>query len=157
LAALMSSLTSQFNSSSNIFVIDLWLYARPKASEFEIVLCGRIFGLFMIVLSVLWLPILQAIQGGSLWDYIQAISSYITPPWVVAFVLGMFWARLSEEVVTQAFLGDLVGSDGRDFDVSNCVLLCISGDMVGPDGRAADGSYSYVRRVQLPCSVLRQW
>ena len=98
LAALMSSLTSQYNSSSSIFVIDLWTYFRKKASQFEIVLVGRLFGLVMIGLSILWLPILQAIQGGSLWDYIQSISSYITPPWVVAFMLGMFWPRLTEEV-----------------------------------------------------------
>jgi len=98
LAALMSSLTSQFNSSSSIFVIDLWLYWRKKASQFEVVLVGRIFGLFMIGLSIGWLPILQAIQGGSLWDYVQSISSFITPPWVVAFLLGMFWSRLTEKV-----------------------------------------------------------
>jgi len=96
LAALMSSLTSQFNSSSSVFVIDLWLYLRKKASQFEIVLVGRLFGLLMIGLSIAWLPILQAIQGGSLWDYVQSISAYITPPWVVAFLLGMFWTRLTE-------------------------------------------------------------
>lgn len=135
LAALMSSLTSQFNSSSNIFVIDLWLYARPKASEFEIVLCGRIFGLFMIGLSVLWLPILQAIQGGSLWDYIQAISSYITPPWVVAFVLGMFWARLSEEATWWGLMaGLLTGVIRMCVEFSYPVPYCGSGD---PDTRPA--------------------
>ena len=98
LAALMSSLTSQFNSSSSIFVIDLWLYFRKKASQFEVVLVGRLFGLLMIGLSIAWLPILTAVQGGSIWDYGRAIASYITPPWVVAFLLGMFWSRLTEKV-----------------------------------------------------------
>ena len=71
LAALMSSLTSQFNSASTIFTMDLWKHCRPKASEFENVLVGRMFGLFMIGLSIAWLPVLQVIQGGQLWDYIQ--------------------------------------------------------------------------------------
>ena len=64
----------------------------------QVVLVGRSFGLIMIGLSIAWLPILQMMQGGQLWDYIQAISSFITPPWVVAFVLGCFWPRLSEKV-----------------------------------------------------------
>merc|ERR1712150_207559 len=96
LAALMSSLTSNFNSASTIFTMDLWKHCRPRASEFENVLVGRIVGLVMIGLSIAWLPVLSAIQGGQLWDYIQAISSYITPAWVVVFLLGMFWPRCTE-------------------------------------------------------------
>jgi Na+/proline symporter len=98
LAALMSSLTSNFNSSSSVFTIDIWKQFRPKVNEFEEVLVGRIFSLFMIGASIAWLPILQALQGGNLWDYIQSISSYITPPWVVVFLLGMFWKRCTERV-----------------------------------------------------------
>lgn len=98
LAALMSSLTSQYNSTSSLFTLDIWTYFRPKSSQFEVVLVGRLWGLLMIGFSIAWLPILQAIQGGNLWDYLQSISSYITPPWVVAFCLGMFWTRASELV-----------------------------------------------------------
>merc|ERR550532_646413 len=106
LAALMSSLTSQFNSASTIFTMDLWKHCRPKASEFENVLVGRMFGLFMIGLSIAWLPVLQVIQGGQLWDYLQAISAYITPAWVVVFLLGMFWKRCTEPAW---FYGLLIG------------------------------------------------
>lgn len=129
LAALMSSLTSQFNSSSSVFVMDLWLYARRKASQFEIVLVGRLFGLFMIGLSIAWLPILQAIQGGSLWDYIQSVASYITPPWVVAFMLGMFWARLTEEGMWWGLVaGMLTGVVRMAIEFSYKVPRCGSGD-----------------------------
>ena len=98
LAALMSSLTSMFNSASAMFTIDIYKLVRPAASEVEEVFVGRIFGGIMIVLSLLWLPVLNAIQGSRLWDYIQAISSYITPAWVVVFLLGIFWRRCSERV-----------------------------------------------------------
>ena len=98
LAALMSSLTSMFNSSSAIFTIDIYKIIRPQASEVEEVFVGRVFGGTMIVLSLLWLPVLQAIQGSRLWDYIQAVSSYVTPAWVVIFLLGIFWRRCSERV-----------------------------------------------------------
>ena len=38
------------------------------------------------------------LQGTRLWDYIQSISAYVTPPWVVVFILGMFWKRATEQV-----------------------------------------------------------
>ena len=101
LAALMSSLTSMFNSASAMFTIDIYKIIRPEASETEEVFVGRIFGAAMIVLSLLWLPVLNAIQGSRLWDYIQAVSSYITPAWVVVFLLGIFWKRTSERVSDQ--------------------------------------------------------
>lgn len=40
-AALMSSLTSIFNSSSTIFTMDLWTHIRPRASERELMIVGR--------------------------------------------------------------------------------------------------------------------
>ena len=41
IAALMSSLTSIFNSSSTIFTMDLWKSFRASASEWELMLVGR--------------------------------------------------------------------------------------------------------------------
>ena len=41
LAALMSSLTSIFNSSSTIFTLDLWRNIRKQASEWELMIVGR--------------------------------------------------------------------------------------------------------------------
>lgn len=40
-AALMSSLTSIFNSASTIFTMDLWNCIRPRASERELMIVGR--------------------------------------------------------------------------------------------------------------------
>lgn len=41
MAALMSSLTSIFNSSSTIFTIDIWTRIRKKASDAELIIVGR--------------------------------------------------------------------------------------------------------------------
>lgn len=41
IAALMSSLTSIFNSSSTIFTMDLWKHLRPRCSEWELMIVGR--------------------------------------------------------------------------------------------------------------------
>lgn len=41
IAALMSSLTSIFNSASTIFTMDLWKTFRSRASEWELMIVGR--------------------------------------------------------------------------------------------------------------------
>jgi Na+/proline symporter len=41
MAALMSSLTSIFNSSSTLFTMDIWRRLRPLAGERELLLVGR--------------------------------------------------------------------------------------------------------------------
>ena len=41
LAALMSSLTSIFNSASTVFTMDVYKLLRPKASPLEMVFVGR--------------------------------------------------------------------------------------------------------------------
>lgn len=41
MAALVSSLTSIFNSSSTLFTMDIWRRLRPCAGERELLLVGR--------------------------------------------------------------------------------------------------------------------
>ncbi|XP_006193167.1 sodium/myo-inositol cotransporter 2 [Camelus ferus] len=105
-AALMSSLTSIFNSASTIFTMDLWNHLRPRASEKELMIVGRVFVLLLVLVSILWIPVVQASQGGQLFIYIQAISSYLQPPVAVIFIMGCFWKRTNEK---GAFSGLILG------------------------------------------------
>jgi len=41
MSALMSSLTSVFNSSSTIFTVDIWTRLRPHANDVEIMIVSR--------------------------------------------------------------------------------------------------------------------
>ena len=53
LAALMSSLTSIFNSASTIFTMDLWIrFRKNKASQRELLLVGRCVILEVVPFSV---------------------------------------------------------------------------------------------------------
>ncbi|XP_043091672.1 sodium/myo-inositol cotransporter 2 isoform X2 [Puntigrus tetrazona] len=106
LAALMSSLTSIFNSSSTIFTMDLWRNIRRTATEWELMIVGRVFVLVLVVVSVLWIPLVQASQGGQLFIYIQSISMYLQPPITVVFFTGCFWKRTNEK---GAFWGLIAG------------------------------------------------
>ncbi|CAF1126578.1 unnamed protein product, partial [Didymodactylos carnosus] len=76
IAALMSSLTSIFNSSSTIFTIDIWQRFRQKAPQWELLIVGRVFILVLVGISIIWIPIISAFQGGKLFDYIH----YLTKP-----------------------------------------------------------------------------
>uniref|UniRef100_A0A8C0AR65 Sodium/myo-inositol cotransporter 2 n=1 Tax=Buteo japonicus TaxID=224669 RepID=A0A8C0AR65_9AVES len=106
IAALMSSLTSIFNSASTIFTMDLWKHFRPRCSEWELMIVGRVFVLLLTVVSILWIPLVQAGQGGQLFIYIQSISSYLQPPVAMVFILGCFWKRANEK---GAFWGLVIG------------------------------------------------
>ena len=63
MASLMSSLTSIFNSSSAIFTMDIWKRFRPKSKDWELMIVGRVFVVTLVVVSILWIPIIQASQG----------------------------------------------------------------------------------------------
>uniref|UniRef100_A0A4W3JWF3 Solute carrier family 5 member 9 n=1 Tax=Callorhinchus milii TaxID=7868 RepID=A0A4W3JWF3_CALMI len=106
MAALMSSLTSIFNSSSTLFTLDIWQHIRREASEQELMIVGRVFILFLVGISIVWIPIIQTANSGQLFDYIQSITSYLAPPITALFVMAVFWKRVNEP---GAFWGLMVG------------------------------------------------
>ncbi|XP_039266412.2 sodium/glucose cotransporter 4-like [Styela clava] len=108
MAALMSSLTSVFNSASTLFTCDIWTKIRKKASQRELMIVGRVFILVMVGISIAWVPIVQVAAGGQLFDYIQSITSYLGPPIAVIFVLAIFWPRLNEPGAFWALMIGLV-------------------------------------------------
>ncbi|KAB0362281.1 hypothetical protein FD754_006437 [Muntiacus muntjak] len=106
MAALMSSLTSIFNSSSTLFAIDVWQRFRRNATEQELMVVGRAFVVFLVVISILWIPIIQSSNSGQLFDYIQSVTSYLAPPITALFLLAIFCKRVTEP---GAFWGLLFG------------------------------------------------
>ncbi|XP_029140311.1 sodium/glucose cotransporter 5 [Protobothrops mucrosquamatus] len=106
MAALMSSLTSIFNSSSALFTMDIWRKVRREANEKELLLVGRVVTIVLVVVSVVWLPILQSSSSGQLFIYIQSVTSYLAPPVTAVFLLAVFWKRANEQ---GAFWGLTVG------------------------------------------------
>ncbi|XP_044939597.1 sodium/mannose cotransporter SLC5A10 isoform X1 [Mustela nigripes] len=106
MAALMSSLTSIFNSSSTLFTMDIWRRLRPRAGERELLLVGRLVIVVLIGVSVAWIPVLQDSNSGQLFIYMQSVTSSLAPPVTALFVLGIFWPRANEQ---GAFWGLMVG------------------------------------------------
>ncbi|CAL4067441.1 unnamed protein product [Meganyctiphanes norvegica] len=96
MAALMSSLTSIFNSASTIFTIDIWTRIRKKATDSELLIVGRAFVIVLVVISVIWIPVIQNSASSQLFVYIQSISSFLSPPVCAVYLLAMFWERTNE-------------------------------------------------------------
>jgi len=106
LAALMSDLTSIFNSASTLFTMDIYRYIRTKAHTRELMIVGRAFVVVMIGISIVWIPIIQGMQGGQLYIYIQAISAYLAPPIAAVYLMAVLWKRGNEK---GAFWGLMIG------------------------------------------------
>ncbi|MEP7270764.1 MAG: sodium:solute symporter [Acidobacteriota bacterium] len=96
LAALMSSLSAVFNSSSTIFTMDFYRKLKPQAPERELVRVGRVATVVMVGLGLAWMPFMSRISN-ELWIYLQSVQAYISPPITAVFLLGVFWRRINGE------------------------------------------------------------
>ena len=55
--------------------------------------------MILVGVSILWIPIIRAAQGSRLFDYIQAVQSFLAPPVAACYLLGVLWKRINEEVI----------------------------------------------------------
>lgn len=94
LAALMSSLSSVFNSCSTLLTWDVYRKLRPGASERRLVTVGRLTTGVLVVLGLLWIPFMKYISP-QLYIYLQSVQAYIAPPITACFLLGLFVPRLN--------------------------------------------------------------
>jgi SSS family solute:Na+ symporter len=95
MAALMSSLASVFNSASTLFTVDIFKKMYPHTPEEKLVRTGRIATGVIVLLGMLWIPIMQKIGGGVLYQYLQSVQAYIAPPITAVFLLGILWKRVN--------------------------------------------------------------
>ncbi len=95
LAALMSSLSSLFNSTATLFAVDVYEKLRPDASEQRIVAVGRLATGAVVVLGLIWIPIMPAVSEGGLYQYLQNVQGYLAPPITAVFLLGLFNRRIN--------------------------------------------------------------
>ena len=97
LAALMSSLSSLFNSSAALFTVDIYQKLKKEASEKELVYVGKIATTVVVVCGLIWIPIMKQVAqgGGGLYDYLQNVQSFLAPAITATFLLGIFWGRIN--------------------------------------------------------------
>ena len=110
LAALMSSLASVFNSCSTLFTVDIYKKLKPETPEKDLLRIGRIATFIVVVLGIFWIPIMANISG-VLYEYLQKVQSYISPPIAAVFLLGIFYKRInSRGALVTLIVGFAIGA-----------------------------------------------
>ncbi|MGB9663764.1 MAG: sodium:solute symporter [Ignavibacteria bacterium] len=104
LAALMSSLSAMFNSTSTLVTIDLYKKIKPDADEKSVVRFGRFTTAMMVLLGLLWIPFIGLLSDDRMYVYLQSVQAYISPPIAAVFLLGLFWKRVNGKGAIGALL-----------------------------------------------------
>lgn len=108
MAALMSSLASVFNSCSTIFTIDIYKKIKPDMSEKSLINIGKIATAIIVILGIIWIPIMEKIGGGVMYQYLQNVQSYIAPPVTAVFLLGILWKRITSDAAIATLFSGLI-------------------------------------------------
>ena len=94
LAALMSSLSSLFNSSASLFTLDIFKKLKPQSTERQLVSVGRIATVVVVGLGLMWIPVMSRLaENEGLYKYLQSAQGYLAPPITAVFLLGLFYRR----------------------------------------------------------------
>jgi SSS family solute:Na+ symporter len=102
IAAITSTVDSILNSASTVVTMDFVRPLRPRTSDRRLVLAGRLTTVAVTLIAVIWSPQIQNFP--SLWQYLQSILSYVTPPVVAVFLLGIFWKRANANAAFVTFV-----------------------------------------------------
>lgn len=110
LAALMSSLSAMFNSTSTLLTIDVFKKLKPDADEKMLVRFGRISTGLMVVLGLLWIPFIGLLSDDRMYVYLQSVQAYVSPPIAAVFLFGLLSSRVNGKgaiasLLTGLFLG----------------------------------------------------
>jgi len=112
LAALMSSLSSVFNSCSTLITWDIYKKIHPEASEKRLVVIGQISTVILVGCGLLWIPFMKLISG-QLYQYLQSVQAYIAPPIAAVFLFGLFWTRVNSKGAIVALITGFILGVGR--------------------------------------------
>lgn len=91
ISALTSTLSATLSSVSTLFTMDFYQRFDKDASSKKLVWVGRITSIVVLAIAIVWAPFIQKFD--SLVSYYQEIVSYLAPPIVGTFFVGLFWKR----------------------------------------------------------------
>ena len=107
IAALMSSLSSVFNSCATLVTMDVYKRLAPHHSERRLVIVGQAATALMVLFGLAWIPLMEVISG-QIYVYLQSVQAYISPPIAAVFLIGVLWPRANAPGALAALLTGLV-------------------------------------------------
>lgn len=91
IAALMSSIDSALTAASSIATVDIYQKIKPESSQKHLINAGKLFIIIAVAIGSLWAPVIDRFP--TLWEYLQAVLSYLSPPVVTCYLFGLFWKK----------------------------------------------------------------
>jgi SSS family solute:Na+ symporter len=92
IGAIMSTIDSLLNSTSSLFTLDIYKeFINKKASGRKLVVFSQIFGIILLLFSVLWAPMVG--KFGTIFDYVQNCWALMLAPVMAVFILAILWKR----------------------------------------------------------------
>ena len=120
IAAIMSTVDSTLNSASTLVTVDFIQPSRTDLTPKQVGRIGRVTTVVLMIIAAAWAPMIREFPG--LWSYIQQMLSYLVPPVVAIFLLGVFWPRMNGTGAFVTLLGGHVLSLGAFFLTLNGAL-----------------------------------
>lgn len=146
LAALMSSLSSVFNSCSTLFTMDVYRVKYPETSQKKLVNVGQVATVILVILGLAWIPLMNLLEGG-LFQKLQSIQAYISPPIAAVFLIGIFNRKTTAKAAKFTLLaGALIGS-------TRLALELVKPQLSGPLYFFADINFLHFAVVLFAISV----
>jgi SSS family solute:Na+ symporter len=106
-AALMSTTDTLVNASAAIAVNDIWkpfiVRGRPDRYYLKV---GRIFSVIFYFAGILLVPLYASFK--SIYEAHAAFTAAITPPLIVAIILGITWKRFTPKAAFITLLGGVI-------------------------------------------------
>ena len=62
----------------------------------------------MTGIGIIWIPVVQNVQGGQLFIYIQAVSAYFSPPIAALYLISILWTGGTEKVRNNTLISALL-------------------------------------------------
>ncbi len=109
LAALMSSLSSSFNSAATIVGRDIVARWKPGSSVRSQIISGQVALIAVMVCGIQASPLIE--RSETLWKYLQVVTGYLSVPFAVAGLLGIFTKRVNRAgALSGVVVGIVVGA-----------------------------------------------
>ena len=70
-------------------------------TSFYILKYYRSYIVALCIVTVLWIPVVKAAQGGQLFTYIVVVEGFIAAPLPILFLFAVFWDRCTEKVIIE--------------------------------------------------------
>jgi SSS family solute:Na+ symporter len=131
LAALMSSLSSVFNSCSTLITMDIYKKFRPQATESRLVAVGRWVTVAVVAVSILWIPMVRLLSD-QVFQYLQSVQAYVGAPITAVFLTGVLWKGATPRAaIVTLIVGGLAGAGRFLLDILHNALKIDLGPLNG--------------------------